>query len=100
MFWPKKGGGKMETQQVGAVAQLLTDYGPWGLMAVLCLVVTHLYRQQVALGKEMRTTVEKYASDTAKLHEQTLEELRRSRECVDRNTEALSRLAARDHSAL
>lgn len=83
-------------QQVGAMAQLLQDYGPWGLMALLCLVVMHLYRQQVALAKEMRTAIEKYAADTAGLHAQTLEELRRSRECVERNTEALSRLAARD----
>lgn len=83
-------------QQVGMMAQLLQDYGPWGLMALLCLVVMHLYRQQVALAKEMRTTIEKYAADTAGLHAQTLEELRRSRECVERNTEALSRLAARD----
>lgn len=79
-------------QQVGLMAQILQDYGPWGLMALLCLVVIHLYKQQIALAKEMRTTIEKYAADTAGLHAQTLEELRRSRECVERNTEAFNKL--------
>lgn len=83
--------------QVGAQAQglagFLGEYGVGGVLVLLILVVGHLYRQQVAQGKEMRAITEKYAADTAKLQEQTLEELRRSRECVERNTEALTKLS-------
>lgn len=83
--------------QAGAQAQglagFLGEYGVAGLLAILLLVVVHLYRQQVALAKEVRETVEKYAGETARLQEQTLEELKRSRECIERNTEALTKLA-------
>lgn len=83
--------------QAGAQAQglagFLGEYGVAGLLAILLLVVVHLYRQQVALAKEVRETVEKYATETARLQEQTLEELKRSRECVERNTEALTRIS-------
>lgn len=81
--------------QAASTATFLGQYGTYGLLSILFLVVVHLYRQQTALAKEVRQTVEKYAAETARLQEQTLEELKRSREAVERNTEALSRLAPR-----
>ena len=78
-----------------STATFLGQYGTYGLLSILFLVVVHLYRQQSALSKEVRETVAKYAEETARLQEQTLEELKRSREAVERNTEALSRIAPR-----
>ena len=83
--------GEMMTQATG-IATYLADYGSYGMLAILALVIVHLYRQQSALSKEVRETVAKYAEETARLQEQTLAELQRSREVIERNTEALSRL--------
>lgn len=78
--------------QAASTATFLGQYGTYGLLSILFLVVVHLYRQQSALSKEVRETVAKYAEETARLQEQTLAELQRSREVIERNTEALSRL--------
>ena len=83
--------GEVMTQATG-IATYLADYGSYGMLAVLALVIVHLYRQQSALGKEVRETVVKYAAETARLQEQTLAELQRSREVIERNTEAITRL--------
>ena len=83
--------GEMMSQSVG-LAQYFGAYGSWGVLAILAMVIVHLYRQQSALSKEVRETVAKYAEETARLQEQTLAELQRSREVIERNTEALSRL--------
>ena len=83
--------GEVMTQATG-IATYLADYGSYGMLAILALVIVHLYRQQSALVKEVRETVVKYAEETARLQEQTLAELQRSREVIERNTEAITRL--------
>lgn len=75
----------MEAQQTADFAQLFTNYGPYGLLAILFFCVAHLYKAQTALSTEVRQTVEKYAADLAKLQEQTLA-------AIQSNTDALNRL--------
>lgn len=94
--------GSMIQQSTGLV-NYLGEYGFWGVVAILAMVIVHLYRQQSALSKEMRDTIAKYAEEaatvqakyaeeSARLQEQTLAALKRNEEVIERNTEALKRL--------
>jgi len=84
----------MVQQSVG-LATYLGEYGIWGILAVLATVIVHLYRQQSALSREIRDTVERYADESARGQAQLLAAIQRSDEVIERNTEALRRLTDR-----
>lgn len=79
----------METQTPTALIDVLGQYGVTGVVAILCVAIVLLYRQQNALTKELRETVEKSASEVAKCQQQTLDALEKSRQALERSSEAL-----------
>ena len=82
----------MEAQQVTDLASVLTQYGPYGFLAVLFYCVSHLYKQQAALGKEFRETVQQNASDLANLQRETLQAINANTEAVERVQAAIDRI--------
>lgn len=47
--------GVEDVTAVRMLAQTLSDYGLWGIVAVLCVVVTYLFRELQSLQREIRT---------------------------------------------
>lgn len=79
----------MEAQTPTALFDLLGQYGVTGVVALLCVAIVLLYRQQNSLTKEMRETVEKSAGEIAKCQQQTLDALEKSTKALERSSEAL-----------
>lgn len=82
----------MEAQQVTDLASVLTQYGPYGFLAVLFYCVSHLYKQQAALGKEFRETVQQNATDLANLQRETLQAIQANTEAVQQVQQAINRI--------
>lgn len=82
----------MEAQTPTALMDMLGQYGVTGVVALLCVAIVLLYRQQTALSKEMRDTVEKSAKEVATCQQQTLDALNRSSKALEGVKEALSGL--------
>ena len=82
----------METQTPTALFDLFGQYGITGVVAVLCVAIVMLYRQQMKLTQEMRETVEKSAREVATCQQQTLDALKRSTEALEGVKDALSKL--------
>lgn len=68
---------------VAPLAQSISTYGLYAIIAVLCVVVVYLFRRQNALEKEMRDTIrsnaeegKSYASEVARLMSQTTDALK------------------------
>lgn len=79
----------METQTAELVS-FLGQSGVTGLVAVLCIAIVLMYRNQNAQNKDIRETVEKYARDLATCQQQTLDALQHSTETI---ATALSQLS-------
>ncbi len=93
----------MDTQNASGLAQFLADCGPYGLSAILCLCVAHLYKRQGEQNKETREIHEKYAEnvrkygeDVAKLQEQTLSAIRTNNEALNALREELREMRRKD----
>lgn len=79
----------MEAQSSVALVDMLGQYGVTGVVALLCVAIVLLYRQQTALTKEMRETVEKSSREVATCQQQTLDALEKSTKALERSSEAL-----------
>lgn len=64
----------MET--ITPVAQSLSTYGLYAIVAILAIVVVYLYKRVSDLEKELRTTIQTNASESSKLIIQTTEALK------------------------
>ncbi len=72
----------MEQQAATGLVDFLGQYGVTGLLVVLGAAIVYLYRQQAALAKEVRATVEKYAGELATCQRDTLSALQQSTEAM------------------
>lgn len=86
----------METQTPTALMDMLGQYGVTGVVALLCVAIVLLYRQQTALTKEMREIVEKSAREIATCQQQTLDALQRSSEALEGVKSALIKLGVEE----
>ena len=82
----------MEQQAATGLVDFLGQYGVTGLLVVLGAAIVYLYRQQAALAKEVRATVEKYASGLATCQQETLTALKSSTEAVNGVRQSLDEL--------
>lgn len=62
------------------------------------MVIVHLYRQVSTLSKETRDIIAKYADESARAQAQLLAAIQRSDDVIERNTEALRRIATLDQN--
>ena len=65
----------MEAVQAAA---MLSQYGLYAIVAMLCLVTVHLYKKHGDLEAEMRTILTANAKDTAKLLVEATEAIKQS----------------------
>lgn len=79
-------------QTATTLVDFLGQYGVTGLLVVLGAAIVYLYRQQAALAKEVRATVEKYAAGLATCQQETLTALRASTEAVTGVKQSLDEL--------
>lgn len=93
----------MDGQTANGLAQIFTDFGPYGLSAILCFCIAHLYKNQSAQAKEMRDIAEKYAENVgkygenlAKLQEQTIAAVKTNNEALEALREELREMRRRD----
>lgn len=85
-------------QQSAGIVTYLSEYGTYGILAVLAMVIVHLYRQVSTLSKETRDIIAKYADESARAQAQLLAAIQRSADVIERNTEALRRIATLDQN--
>lgn len=85
-------------QQSAGMVTYLSEYGTYGILAVLAMVIVHLYRQVSALSKETRDIIAKYAEESARAQAELLAAIQRSDDVIERNTEALRRIATLDQN--
>ena len=83
-------------QQSASMVSFFGEYGAYGILAVLAMVIVHLYRQVSNLSKETLDIIAKYAEESARAQAQLLAAIQRSDDVIERNTEALRRIATLD----
>ena len=78
---------------ITATAAALSTYGLYAIVAVLLVVVLHLYREQSRLEDEMRKVLTCDGKDTAKLLAEATISIQQSAEALRQNSEAFSRFS-------
>lgn len=61
---------------------MLSEYGLYAIVAMLCFVSIHLYKKQGELEKEMRGILGSSAKDTAKLLLEATEAIKQSNDAI------------------
>lgn len=85
---------------VTTTAAALSTYGLYAVVAILLLVVMHLYREQSRLEDEMRKVLSCDGKDTAKLLAEATISIQQSAEALRQNSEAFLRFSeTMTHSA-
>lgn len=79
-------------EAITPMAQSISTYGLYAIVAILSVVVVYLFKQQMALEKELRTTVKQNADETTKLLTQNASEqaklLSQTTDALKANTQA------------
>lgn len=85
-------------ENLSPVAGAISTYGLYGIIAILCLVVAHLYKRVTLLEKEMRDQLVKFQKEQAEREERRRAELTQlintSNAVTERNTTALNEINA------
>lgn len=76
-------------EAVETLAQSLSTYGLYTIIAILCFVIVHLYRRVNALEKEVRDAISKSASEAKTVATETAKLLSQTLQTIETNTKSL-----------